>query len=80
MAHQVPKVVEKYYIEVSASNRRKFVTGLFSGLGYGVGLTIGTSIFFIVLGFFVSRVDLQPILGKFLADVIKAAQPNLKVK
>lgn len=72
------QVVEKHYIEVSPSNRKKFIAGLFSGLGYGVGLTLGTSIFFILLGVFLSKIDLQPILGQFLADVIKAAQPNLK--
>lgn len=72
------KVVEKYYIEVSATNRKKFITGLLGGLGYGLGLALGTSIFFLIIGVFVSKIDLEPIIGKFLADVIKAAQPNLK--
>lgn len=80
MSDEKTKVVEKYYIEVAASNKKKFITGLFSGLGYGVGLTLGTSIFFILLGVFLSKIDLQPILGNFLADVIKSAQSNLKVK
>lgn len=80
MPDQKTKVTEKYYIEVSASNKKKFVSGLFSGLGYGVGLTLGTSLFFIIVGIVVSKIDLEPILGKFLADVVKAAQPNLKIK
>ncbi len=74
------KVIEKYYIEVAASSRKKFITGLLGGLGYGLGLALGTSIFFLIIGVFVSKIDLEPIIGKFLADVIKAAQPNLKVR
>lgn len=80
MPDEKPKVIEKYYIEVAASNKKKFVNGVFTGLGYGVGLTLGTSLFFLILGIFISKIDLEPLLGKFLADVVKAAQPNLKVK
>lgn len=80
MTDQKTKVIEKYYIEVSASNKKKFITGLLSGLGYGLGLALGTSLFFLIIGVFVSKINLEPILGKFLADVVKAAQPNLKVK
>ena len=78
MSDEKTKLIEKYYIEVAASNRKKFVTGLLGGLGYGLGLALGTSIFFLIIGVFVSKIDLEPIIGKFLADVIKAAQPNLK--
>lgn len=78
MSDEKTKVIEKYYIEVSATSRKKFITGLLGGLGYGLGLALGTSIFFLIIGVFVSKIDLEPIIGKFLADVIKAAQPNLK--
>lgn len=78
MSDEKTKLIEKYYIEVSASNRKKFITSLFGGLGYGLGLALGTSIFFLIIGVFVSKIDLEPIIGQFLADVIKAAQPNLK--
>jgi hypothetical protein len=80
MPEEKTKVIEKYYIEVSASHRKKFFSGLLNGLGYGIGLTLGTSIFFLFLGILVSRIDLQPILGKFLAGVISAAQPHLNIK
>lgn len=72
------KTVEKYYIEVSPSFGKKFLTGLAGGIGWGVGLTLGTSVLLVIIGFFVKRIDFIPIFGKFLADVIKAAQPNLR--
>ncbi len=80
MSDEKIKVIEKHYIEIPTSSKKKFYNGLISGLGYGIGLTIGTSLFFILLGIFLSRVDLQSILGRFLSDVIQATQPNIKIK
>lgn len=74
----IQKVVEKHYIEIPGSAKKKFLNGLLGGLGYSVGFTVGTTLLLLIIGFFLSRIDLQPILGQFLADVIKAAQPNLR--
>lgn len=80
MPEEKIKLVEKHYIEIPGSAKRKFINGLLGGLGYGIGLTLGTTLFFIILGVFLSKIDLQPILGNFLADIIKSAQPNLRTK
>lgn len=75
---EAQKVVEKYYIEVNPSGFKKFLHGLLGGLGWGIGITLGTSILLIGIGFLVSKVNFVPILGQFLADVIKSSQNNLK--
>ena len=74
---QSPKIVEKHYIEVSPSPLTKFLNGLIGGIGWGVGLTIGTGVLLYILTFVIAKIDFVPILGQFLADVIKSAQGNL---
>lgn len=73
-------VVEKYYIEVNASARHKFLTGLLGGLGWGIGLTVGTAVFFGIIGFIIAKIDFVPIIGQFLSEVIKSAQGNLTTR
>jgi len=75
---QNQKIVEKYYIEVNPSGFRKFLHGLIGGLGWGVGITLGTSLFLLAIGYLVSQIDFVPILGQFLSDVVKSASTNLK--
>lgn len=74
------KIVEKRYIEVNPSKWQKFTGGILSGIGYGIGLTVGTAAFFIIIGFVISKVDFVPVFGNFLADVIKSAQGNLNTR
>lgn len=71
------KIVEKYYIETPGNFKRRFLLGVIGGLGWGLGITLGTALVVVILAFFVSRIDFVPILGQFLANVIKASQPNL---
>lgn len=71
------KIVEKYYIEVNPSKFSKFLGGLLTGLGYGIGLTIGTAAFILIIGVIISKINFVPIFGNFLADVIKSAQTSL---
>lgn len=77
---QSRRVVEKYYIEVNANVFKRFLVGLVGGIGWGVGLTIGTAVILYVLGFVIAKIDFVPILGQFLADVIKSSQGNLNTR
>lgn len=74
------KIVEKYYIETSESTTKHFITGLMGGIGWAFGATIGTAIIAYVISIILKKVDLVPIFGQFVADVIKAAQQNLQAK
>jgi len=77
---QQGKIVEKYYIEVSASAKKRFLIGLAGGIGWGIGLTVGTAAIIYVVGIFVSKIDFVPVFGKFAAEVIKSAQSNLTTR
>ena len=79
-SNQNQKVVEKYYIEVSASAKKRFLIGLAGGIGWGIGLTFGTAAIIYMVGILVSKVDFVPVFGKFAADVIKSAQSNLTTR
>lgn len=68
------KVIEKHYIEVTASAKKRFLIGVVQGLGWGLGVTLATSAVIITVSFLVSKVDFVPIFGQFLSDVIKSAQ------
>lgn len=74
------KIIEKRYIEVNPSFTMRFIHGLLGGIGWGIGLTIGTAIIIYVLGIVISRIDFVPIFGQFLSDVIKSAQGNLNTR
>ena len=80
MADEKQKTVEKYYIEVGSTKRQRFFIGLLGGLGWGIGLTLGTALVLGILGLIVSKIDLVPIIGHFSAEVIKSAQTNLKIR
>jgi len=79
-SNQNQKTVEKYYIEVSASAKKRFLIGLVGGIGWGIGLTVGTAAIIYVVGIFVSKIDFVPVFGKFAAEVIKSAQSNLTTR
>ena len=74
------KIIEKRYIEVNASKKDRFMIGLLGGLGWGIGITIGTATILAILGFTVSKINFIPIIGHFSAEIIKAAQQNLMAK
>lgn len=80
MEQNQEKIIEKNYIEVEVSGRKKFLHGLLAGLGWGLGVTLGTALFLVLIGFIVSKIDFVPILGQFFADVIRASQSNLTSK
>ncbi len=77
MAEDKEKVVEKHYIEVNQSTRKHFITGFLGGVGWAFGATIGTAVVAYIISILIRRVDIVPIFGQFIADVIKAAQQNL---
>lgn len=76
MSDEKIKVVEKHYIEVNPSAKNKFFIGLLQGLGWGIGVTLGTAALIILIGYIATRIDWIPILGQFIQNVVDSAQTN----
>lgn len=80
MAEEKTKTVEKHYVEVNQSTRKHFITGFMGGVGWAFGATIGTAVVAYIVSLLIRKVDLVPIFGQFIADVIKASQESLRAK
>ena len=74
------KIIEKHYIEINRSSKKNFIMGFLGGVGWAFGATVGTAIVAYLISLLVKRVDIVPIFGQFIADVIKAAQQNLNAR
>lgn len=57
------------YERVDQPLRNILLRNFLGGIVWGLGATIGVSIILAVLGFFLSKVNLVPIIGSFLSDV-----------
>ncbi len=46
------------------------------GIAWGLGVTVGLSVLFAVLGFLGSRVDWVPVIGKFVNGITQSLDTN----
>lgn len=57
--------------------RRQMITNNFlGGIAWGVGVTIGLTLFFAVLAFVSSHVNFVPIVGSFVSNVLNYVLTN----
>lgn len=57
--------------KVYRSKKAIFINNFIGGISWALGSIVGFTIIFAIVGYFMSRVDLVPIVGDFLANVIK---------
>ena len=72
------EVVDK--IHETSSKRELFKRGLFSGVGWAFGATIGFAIVSTLLVFIVSRIGAIPILGGIIARIVEATLLQLSIR
>lgn len=61
------------YEKVTLSRRQIIVNNFLGGISWGLGTTIGLSIFLVVTGIVLSRINLIPIIGDWLSQIINSA-------
>lgn len=60
-----------------------FFNNFLGGIAWGLGATVGVSIFFAILAFVLSKINLIPVVGNFVSGVaayVLQNNPNLLVK
>lgn len=50
-----------------------------AGLIYSLGATLGFAIFLSIIGFSLSRIEVIPIIGGFISDIINNAASNIEL-
>lgn len=69
--------------EIHKSKKQIFFNNFLGGVAWGLGATVGVSIFFAVLAFILSKINLIPIIGNFITGIIKYVlqnNPSLLIK
>lgn len=66
--------------EIHKTRKHIFLNNFLGGVAWGLGATVGVSIFFAILGFLISKVNLIPFVGNFVSGVVTYVlnnNPNL---
>jgi hypothetical protein len=64
------KIAKQPYQMAEAGKSAIFFNNLIGGIAWGLGATVGVSIFFTVLGFIASQVGVVPVVGSFVSEII----------
>lgn len=59
-----------------ANLKKIFIQNFMGGIAWGLGASVGAAIILALLGFVVGKLNLVPIVGSFVADVIKFILQN----
>ena len=69
--------------QIHNTKRQIFFNNFLGGVAWGLGATVGVSIFFAILAFLFSKINLIPFVGDFVTGVIGYIlqnNPNLLIK
>jgi hypothetical protein len=73
--------MEPHEKATTSSKRQIMLNNFLGGISWSLGTTIGFTIILMILGYILSQVDVVPLLGEFLSDVMKSSlqqtQPKL---
>jgi len=62
--------------QVHASIGRILRNNFIGGISWGLGATIGVSIILAIIGLILHQINLIPVIGKFVAGVVKFISEN----
>ena len=69
--------------QIYKTKKQIFFDNFLGGIGWGLGATFGVSIFFAIIAFILTKINLIPFVGNFVTGVMKYVvqnNPNLLVK
>ena len=62
---------EEKYEQVKRSKKEIFLNNIIGGIAWGIGVTIGLTLLIALLGFLANQINLVPVVGGFISEVIK---------
>lgn len=62
--------------QIYRSRREIFFNNFLGGIGWSLGTLVGAVIIVGIIGFLLSRVNLVPLIGSWLAQIIQEAIPK----
>jgi cytochrome bd-type quinol oxidase subunit 1 len=67
---------DQHYNRVNSSVKKILVNNFIGGIAWGLGVTIGLAVVFTILGFIGTSIDLIPVVGTFVSDLIEYILSN----
>ncbi|MBI2621589.1 MAG: hypothetical protein HYW63_02980 [Candidatus Levybacteria bacterium] len=64
------------HLNIHKNKRQIFTNNFLGGVAWGLGVTVGLSVFIAILGFIASNIDFVPIVGDFVSRVINYILSN----
>nr|MBI5455372.1 hypothetical protein [Candidatus Levybacteria bacterium] len=69
--------------QIHKTKKEIFFNNFLGGVAWGLGATFGVSVFFAIIAFILSKINLVPFVGNFITGVITYVlqnNPNLLIK
>lgn len=64
-------------LRIYKKKRHIMLDNFLGGIAWGLGTVVGISIIAVFVGFLISKIDLIPIIGDWLANVLRYTQASL---
>jgi len=69
--------------QIHKTKREIILNNFLGGIAWGLGATLGVSLFFAIFAFILNKVNLIPVIGSFVSDITRYVlqnNPNLLTK